>query len=65
MDQEITRLMAMLKRWKKEADSFFEGVNRTGYEPKGDVSHIWANLSGAALMVEDSIEEYEEIVAAA
>ncbi len=61
MDQEITRLMAMLKRWKKEADAFFEGINRTGYEPDGSVSHIWANLSGAALMVEDAIEDYEDV----
>ena len=61
MDKEILELMAMVKRWKEEADRFFERVNRTGYEPKGDVSHIWANLSGVAVKIDDSVEDYGDV----
>lgn len=58
MDREIEQLKAMLKRWNREADRFFERVNRTGYEPQLDVSHIWANLSSAAEHVKDAVEEH-------
>ena len=56
MDFEIHLAQILLKRWQSEKNAFEK--QHEHYEPKGDVSHIWANLTQVFEIIDEILEDF-------